>query len=88
MTNPHGLGVDADAELVFVCDGSDGLKVYNNSNLLNIDGNMIHHKTGLSTYDVIALDGVLFLIAEDGLYQYDYFNPSELNELSVIRIGE
>ena len=88
MTNPHGLGVDADAELVFVCDGSDGLKVYNNSNLLNIDGNMIHHKTGLSTYDVIALDGVLFLIAEDGLYQYDYFNPSDLNELSVIRIGE
>lgn len=88
MTNPHGLGIDSDREMLFICDGEDGLKVYNSNDKNNITGNILHHETGLTTYDVIPLDGILFMIAEEGLYQYDYFNPGDLKELSVIRVGE
>jgi hypothetical protein len=80
MTNPHGLSKDDN--LLFICDGKDGLKVFNASDVQNLQ----HIKTfgGLETYDVIAFNNRAIVVAKDGLYQYDYSNTSNIHLLSKI----
>jgi len=82
--NPHGLGVDGD--LLFICDGAAGLKVYNKSNPLEILTNQIAHFPDFDTYDVIPLDGVLMLVGKEGIYQYSYIDPTNLVLLSHIPV--
>ena len=36
-------------------------------------------------YDLIAWENVLMMIAEDGLYQYDYSDVNDIKALSVIK---
>jgi hypothetical protein len=78
MTNPHGLSKDGD--LLFICDGQDGLKVYNASNPNNVS--LLKQVSGLDTYDVIAWNGVAIVSAADGLYQYDYSDVNNIKLLS------
>jgi hypothetical protein len=80
MTNPHGLSKDGD--LLFICDGRDGLKVYNASDRNSIS--LIKHISGLNTYDVIAWNDVAIVSAADGLYQYGYSDVNDLKLLSKI----
>jgi hypothetical protein len=86
MFNPHGLGIDGD--LLFICDGDAGLKVYNKSNPLEILANQIAHFPDFNTFDVIPFNGVLMLVGQGGIYQYDYSNPQNLVLLSHIPIIE
>lgn len=83
MTNPHGLSKDGN--LLFLCDGRDGLKVFNAAN----PGNIQLMKTigGLETYDVIAYNGVAIVVAKDGLYQFDYTDTDNIRQLSKLTIG-
>lgn len=85
MFNPHGLGIDNG--ILFICDGADGLKVYDAENPLAIQSNMIAHFGEIDTYDVIPLGNVLLMIGQDGLFQYDYSNPANIVLLSHIHIG-
>jgi hypothetical protein len=86
MKNPHGLGVDED--LLFVCDGSDGIKMFNIEDKLKIDKNQLaHHKT-IHAYDVIPFQSTLMLIGEDGIFQYDYSNLQDLKFLSHIQLED
>jgi hypothetical protein len=78
MTNPHGLSKDGN--VLFICDGKQGLKVYNASNPNSIS--LVKHISGPNTYDVIAWKGVAIVSASDGLYQYDYSNINNINLLS------
>lgn len=85
MANPHGLGVDGD--LLFICDGYAGLKVYRVGADYSIS--LAERVDGIEAYDVIPGAGsgkILILVAKEGLYQYDY-GQSPMKELSVIRIG-
>jgi hypothetical protein len=77
MTNPHGLAKDGNT--LIICDGKAGLKFYNASDVKNL----VLEKTitGPETYDVIAFNGWALLVANDGLYQYDY---SSLNNIRLI----
>lgn len=84
MVNPHGLGIDDNT--LFICDGADGLKVYDVSDPLKVDKNKLAHYRGISTYDVIPLDGLLILIGADGLFQYDYTDLDSLKLLSSIPV--
>lgn len=84
MFNPHGLGVDGD--LLFICDGAAGLKVYNKTDPMAIITNQVAHFPDFNTYDVIPFNGVLMLIGSGGIYQYDYSNPTNLVLLSHIPI--
>ncbi len=84
MFNPHGLGIDNGT--LFICDGADGLKVYNASNPLAIQSNIIAHFKNIDTFDVIPLGDVLLLIGQDGLFQYDYSDPANIKLLSRIPI--
>jgi len=86
MFNPHGLGTDGD--LLFVCDGAAGLKIYDKSDPLAIITNRIAHYPDFDTYDVIPLDGILMLVGEDGIYQYDYSDPENIIQISHLDITE
>lgn len=84
MTNPHGLSKDGD--LLFICDGKDGLKVYNASDVMKL--HPVKTFPGLETYDVIANNGIALLVASDGLYQYDYTNASNIHLISKIGLSK
>jgi hypothetical protein len=84
MTNPHGLGIDN--KILFLCDGSAGLKVYDASNVSTIDSHMIKHYDNIHAFDVIPWNDVLVMIGEDGLFQYDYTDPNNIKLLSKIAI--
>jgi hypothetical protein len=84
MTNPHGLGIDN--KILFICDGSAGLKIYNASNPMEITDNNIASYPDINAYDVIPLGGTLMLTAEEGIYQYEYSNLKNIKFLSKITI--
>jgi hypothetical protein len=86
MFNPHGLGTDGD--LLFVCDGAAGLKIYNKSDPMSIITNQVAHYPDFNTYDVIPMNGILILVGEGGIYQYDYSNPENIVQISHITISE
>ncbi len=84
MTEPYGLGIDN--SVLFICDGSAGLKIYDASDVEQIDQNIIATFSNIQAYDVIPVNGVLMLIGDDGLYQYDYSDLSDIKLLSSISI--
>jgi hypothetical protein len=84
MVNPFGLGKDGD--LLFICDGSAGLKIYDASNPINITSYLIFTYPDIKAYDVIPLGGILVLIGDDGLYQYNYSDVRNIKLLSTIPV--
>ena len=82
MTNPHGLAKDGNT--LIICDGRDGLKFYNASDVRNLL--LQKNITGLDTYDVIAFNGWALVVAKDGLYQYDYSSISNINLISKMSV--
>jgi hypothetical protein len=80
MTNPFGLGKEGNT--LFICDGKDGVKVYDayNSN----DIKLINKIEGMEPYDVIAWNKIALIVAKDGLYQYDYSDVNNIRLLSKI----
>jgi hypothetical protein len=84
FTNPHGLGID-DATL-FICDGDDGLKAFDASDINAIDQHMLAHYKDINATDVIPFENVLMMIGTGGIYQYDYSNTSKITLLSHIEV--
>ena len=85
MEEPYGLGIDE--SLLFVCDGEAGLKIYDAADPMVIDQNKIGGYPDINAYDVIPLGGILMMIGTEGLYQFDYTDPSDIKELSLIPIS-
>lgn len=82
LTNPHGLAKDGNT--LIICDGRDGLKFYNASDVRNL---LLQKQiTGLNTYDVIAMNGWALVVAKDGLYQYDYSSLSNVHLISKLSV--
>ncbi len=73
-------------EILFVCDGTSGLKIYDASNPMTLGSNLIKQYTGITPYDVIPLGNILVLIGTEGLYQYDYSDINNIQLLSSIVI--
>ena len=48
---------------------------------------MLAHFPYIQAYDVIPINGVLIIIGEDGIYQYDYQDIGNIQLLSTIGIG-
>ncbi len=84
MSEPYGLGIDND--ILFVCDGDAGLKVYDATDKLTIGDNQIAVYPDVNAFDVIPLGNVLIMIGIDGLYQYDYSDLKNITQLSHIPI--
>jgi hypothetical protein len=85
MSEPYGLGIDN--KTLFVCDGQAGLKIYDASDPLRIDQHMLKQYTNIKALDVIPFGNVLIMIAEDGIYQYNYTDLQNIKQLSKIPIG-
>ncbi len=84
LTNPHGLSKDGN--LLFICDGTDGLKIFNTGDVNDLK--LIKQFPGLETYDVIAYNSIALVVAKDGLYQYDYSHVNNIHLLSKINIAK
>ncbi len=83
LENPYGLGIDDD--LLFVCDGNAGLKVFDVT--FTPDRiQLLHQFRDIKARDVIPFNGLLLLIAEEGFYQYQYSPSGEMELLSFIEV--
>lgn len=85
MTNPHGLGIDN--KNLFICDGDDGLKIYDATDHLKISDNQLAHYKNINTYDVIPYNNFAIMTGKDGIYQFDYSNPKDIKLLSKVTIS-
>lgn len=83
LKNPNGLGKDDD--LLFICDGDDGLKVFDASQP-EVHLPIMAHFENIHAYDVIPMGTVLFMIGDDGFYQYDYTDIQNITLLSKIEL--
>lgn len=81
MQSPYGLDVDPINKLLFVCEGDNGLKIFDNSNPLSP---VFKSKINVSAVDVIALGAELLVIGNQGFYQFSYTASGDINELSMI----
>ena len=84
MTSPKGLGIDNGT--LFLCD--DGLKVYDARNPMILMAKQLAHYKGMDGYDVIPFEHTLMMIADDGIYQYDYTDLNNIKQLSKLPIGQ
>ena len=84
MNGPYGLGIDGST--LFVCDGEAGLRVFDVTNPRKITDNELAIFPDIFGYDVIPINGILLLIGDDGFYQYDYSDVTDIKLLSKIEI--
>ena len=84
MHNPHGLGLRDN--VLFICDGDEGLKVFDVSDKNKITNNELAHFKNINTFDVIPLYNILLMIGSDGLYQYDYSDLKNIKQISMIPV--
>jgi hypothetical protein len=82
MTNPFGLSKVGN--LLFICDGRDGLKVYDATDINNLQ--LVKQISGLEAYDIITLNDRAILVAKDGLYQYSLSDIQNMVLLSKISL--
>lgn len=80
LTNPQGLSKDD--RWLFICDGAEGLKVFDAADVNNLQ---LKKQIALpETFDVITNEHIALVIAKDGLYQYDYTDINNIQFLSKI----
>lgn len=86
MTNPYGLGIDNGT--LFVCDGRDGLKIYDasGSNVSSLQSKLLKNYPAIKALDIIPVNNIAMMLAEDGLYQYDYSDLKDIKQISHLPI--
>lgn len=87
MDNPHGLSIKGDN--LFICEGDFGLKTFDISDPATLNERLVSHLENFSTYDVISIPGnenILLVIGDDGFYQFNFDDPTQLKQLSHIPV--
>ena len=82
MNNPRGLSVDGD--LLFVCDGNQGLVIFDVTDRTNPV--VLSREMGFEANDVIAQNNIALVVSPDGIRQFDYTDPTSLTELSNLAL--
>ncbi len=82
LHGPYGLGIDD--QTLFVCDGEAGLKIYDVEDKQHVDDHKIADFSNINAYDVIPFGNYLFMIGDDGFYQYDYSDLQNISQISFI----
>ncbi len=83
MDEPYGLGI-RNSQL-FVCDGGSGLKVYDASDVMDLQ--QLDHFEDVVTYDVIPMEGQLLMVGDGIIYQYTY-QEAGLELLSSLSLAD
>ena len=84
MYGPQGLGIDDD--LLFICDGDAGLKIYDAADPLTITDHLIAKFPSINAYDVIPMNNYLFMVGENGFMLYDYKNIQNIEQIGIIPV--
>lgn len=84
LKSPKGLSKDGNT--LFICDGTDGLKVFDATSASNIT--LIKTISGFEPHDVIAYQGYAIAVAKDGIYMIDYQNLSDIKMISKLQIAQ
>ena len=85
MEHPHGLAVRDN--ILYLCEGDHGLKVFDVSDPEEIDKNKLDQYDNMNGYDVISLkNDLLLMIGSDGFFQFDSSDPNNLVQLSHIPV--
>lgn len=84
MEDPHGLTVKDG--MLYVCEGEFGLKVIDATNPESPQ--VISSYESFHGYDAILTSKSLLVVGEDGLAQYDYSDPQNLELLSFISVNQ
>lgn len=83
MESPLGVGVDG--ETLFVCEVTNGLKIFNVTNKNDIQ--LIKHFENIEARDVIVLDNeTVLVLTPDMVYQLDYSDLANIKVLSSLAI--
>jgi hypothetical protein len=84
LKSPKGLSKDGN--ILLICDGTDGLKLFDVSDPINVT----HIKTlsGFEPHDVIAIQGYAIVVASDGIYTIDYRQPANAGIIGKIVINK
>lgn len=80
LSGPRGLGLYQN--YVFVCNSGDGVEIYDYSNPNDLA--WVGAISGIDAYDVIIREDRMFLVGQDGLFQYDISNVNDVNLISNI----
>ena len=84
LTKPTGLCKDGN--LLFVCDGSDGVKLFDATDPANL--RLLQQIKNDDPYDVIATNNYAMVIGKSGLYQYDYSDVNHIKMLSAFSLKQ
>jgi hypothetical protein len=80
MFSPYGLGFKDN--LLMLCDGKAGLKVFDKSDIFEIANNQLDIDNAIDAYDVIVLDEYVILTSAEGIFQYTYTDKGILTKVS------
>jgi hypothetical protein len=83
LTSPTGLSKDG--YLLFICDGRDGLKIFDATHANAVS--LIKQLSVNEPHDVIAQKGIAIVVAKDGFHVIDYTSPSDAKEISSIKLA-
>lgn len=88
MHHPHGLSISEDH--LFLCEGDQGMKIFDASEWQKIDQRLLSHQNGFFAFDVITLGDkkLAIVVGKDGLRQFDYTDPAQPRELSLIPVQQ
>ncbi|MDR1524058.1 MAG: hypothetical protein LBS79_02225 [Tannerella sp.] len=84
LINPYGLGIDQNR--LFICDGQAGLKIYDATDKERITSHLLAAFPDIRAYDVIPVEGFLFMIGDDGFYLYDYSDHTNIRQIGHIPV--
>jgi hypothetical protein len=82
LESPYGLGVDDN--LLFICEGDNGLKIFDVSNPFNAV--LVRNYGDVKAFDVIPNEGILILTGQEGIVQYDYSDQQAIKKISTISV--
>lgn len=85
MTQPKGIGIDNN--ILFVCDGKDGLKVFDANFPETLKDHQLASFGDMKGYDLIPNEGVLIMVGKDGIAQYDYSDVKNIKLLSKMPVN-
>lgn len=84
MQNPHGLGISG--KYLYLAEGAFGIKSFDIADPLKISDHKIQHLTGFHAFDIIPASKSLIVTGDDGVFQFNYSNPSNIKQISKLKI--
>ncbi|MFC2111104.1 LVIVD repeat-containing protein [Bacteroidota bacterium] len=88
ITAEYPYGLDIDSNRLYVCHGDKGIIIYDVNDLMTNTTAEIGSISGITAYDAVFYNNILFVIGESGFYQYDYSNFNNITLISSILAGQ